>query len=188
MNVPLILILIIVALITESFATSWYSGAIHSKVSEKPPLSLPPALSIIKTLVFALGLLSGRFSSSVLPWFYTTMAYSLMFIIGLKLITETMRFNPEERIVLVDNNRTLLLLSIAGSFNTLFIGISLGLLGVGILTPVLTLFVGTLILSFISITLGKKLGLRPGIRFAGIAAGCIICIVAIRFFILYFIN
>ncbi|HLO89608.1 MAG: manganese efflux pump [Chloroflexota bacterium] len=184
---PFILILIILALLTESFATSWYSGAVHSKVSEKPPYGLPPSLALIKSVVFALGIISGRLGSVALPWYYTTMAYALMFIIGLKLITETMRFHPEERIVLVDNNKTLLILSVAGSFNTLFIGISLGLIGTGIWAPVLTMFAGTLVFSFISLYLGKKYGLRPFIRLAGIAAGSLIAFVALRFFVLYFI-
>lgn len=184
---PIILFLIIVALITESFATSWYSGAIHVKVAEKPPFTLPPALAVVKSIVFSIGVFSGSLVTGYLPWFYATMAYALMFIIGLKMVTETMKFNPEERIILIDSNKTLILLSLAGSFNTLFIGIGLGLIGTSVLSPVITLFAGTLIGSFTGILLGKKFGLRPGIRYAGIIAGVFIAFVALRFFILYFI-
>lgn len=185
---PFILILIIAALLTESFATSWYSGAVNGRTGEKPPYSLPVVLAVVKSLVFALGVFSGSFASAVLPWFYTTMAYALMFIIGLKMALETIRFKPEERIILIDSTRTLWLLSVAGSFNTLFIGISLGLAGAKLLDPVIAVFTGTLIAAFIALVLGKRFGLRPGIRFAGIAAGLIIAVVSLRFFILYFIR
>lgn len=185
---PFILIIIIAALITESFATSWYSGAVNGKTGEKPPYSLPLVLAIVKSLVFALGVFSGSFASAVLPWFYTTVAYALMFIIGLKMLFETLRFKPEERIILIDSSRTMWLLSVAGSFNTLFIGISLGLIGAKILNPVLTVFAGTLTAAFIALILGKRFGLRPGIRFAVIAAGLFIAVIAMRFFILYFIR
>lgn len=185
---PFTLILIIVVLSSESFITTWYSTAIHSKLKEKAPVKLPIALAIVRTLVFALGIFLGNIGSVAFPWFYIAMAYAMMFIIGLKMITESLRFNPEERIVLVDNNRTLILIAFAGSFNPLFIGLSLGLIGTEIIMPCLFLFIFTLLLSIISLYLGKKLGLRPFLRYIGIIAGLVISGIALRFFISYFIN
>lgn len=184
---PFILILIIIAIATESFATNWYSGAIHSKLKEKLPYRLPVGMSLIKSLILAIGIYAGSFGALTLPMYYANMAYALMFIIGLKMITQSMRFNPEERIVLVDNTRTLVLLSIAGSFNSFFIGFGLGLLGISVLMPVAITFFATLILSFAALFLGKQYGLRPFVRITGIVSGAIIAVIALRFFILYFI-
>lgn len=184
---PFILILIIIAIAIESLATSWYSGAIHSKLKEVLPYKLPVAMSVIKSLVLAAGIYAGSLGSLVLPMYYANMAYALMFIIGLKVITQSMRFNPEERIVLVDDSKTMLLISIAGSFNSFFIGFSLGLIGISVLMPVLITFLATLILSYAAMFLGKQYGLRPLVRIAGIVAGSVIAIIALRYFILYFI-
>lgn len=187
-SVPFPLILILAVLVSESFITSWYSSAIHSKLKVGAPVKLPFALAIVKTLILAIGIFLGNIGSIALPWFYTAMAYAMMFIIGLKMITESLRFSPEERIVLIDNNKTLILLGLAGSFNSLFIGLSLGLIGTDILMPCLFLFIFTLILSLTSLYFGKKLGLRPYLRYIGIVGGLIIAGIAIRFFINYFLK
>lgn len=185
---PFPLILILIVLVSESFITTWYSSAIHSRLKEKAPVKLPIAMAMIKTLVLALGIFLGNIGSVALPWFYISMAYAMMFIIGLKMTTESLRFSPEERIVLIDSNKTLILLGLAGSFNSLFIGLSLGLIGTDILMPCLFLFIFTFILSTISLYFGKKFGLRPYPRYTGIIAGLIIAGIALRFFINYFIK
>ncbi len=185
---PLILILILLALVTESFATTWYSAAIHAKLKEKTPVKLPVALAFVKAMVIALGIFIGNVSSSALPWIYIVIAYVLMFIIGIKVIIENMRFLPEERIVLIDSNKTLLILSIAGSFNSFFVALSLGLIGTSVLMPSLITFILTFIAAYISIYLGSKYGLRPFLRITVMVGGALIAGVALRFFITYFLN
>lgn len=186
-KVSFYLLLILLALITESFSTAWYSGAIHGKLVEKMPARLPLALALSKGIILPLGMFLGRVCSSFLPSFYITMAYSLMFIIGLKMITENLRFHPEERIVLIDNNRTLLILSLAGSFNTFFIGISLGLISTKIALASVITFMATLILAYAAMHFGKKFGLRPFIRITGMVMGAVIVLIAMTYFIKYFI-
>lgn len=185
---PFILILVLLSLVTESFVTTWYSAAINAKVKEKLTFLMPVILSVVKTAALALGIFIGLKGSVMIPWFYLTMAYVLMFIIGLKMVIETMRFSPEERIILIDNNKTILLLGIAGSFNTFFVGLSLGLIGSVILHPVVFTFIGTLVLSILAFFLGKKYGLKVFLRITGIIAGALICVIALRFFVLYYIN
>lgn len=181
------LLLILLALITESLSTAWYSGAIHGKLVEKMPVRLPFALALSKGIILPLGMFLGRACTSILPSFYITMAYSLMFIIGLKMITENLRFHPEERIILVDNNKTLLILSLAGSFNTFFIGISLGLISTQIALAAVITFMATLILAYAAMYFGKKLGLRPFIRITGMVMGAVIVLIALTYFIKFFI-
>jgi len=148
---------------------------------------LPVYLAVSKTILFAFGLFAGRFSEGIMPWTYASMAYALLFIIGLKMITQSMKFNPEERIVLADNSRTMILMSLAGSFNSVFVGFSLGLIGVEPLYPVLLVLLGVLAASFAGLFLGGKIGLRPFIRFLSIGAGAVVAFIALRFFILYYI-
>lgn len=187
MFVPFILILIILAIVTESFTTSWYSGSIHAKLREKLPVMLPVYLTVSKSVLFALGLLAGTFGAGIMPWTYTSMAYALLFIIGVKMVTQSMRFNPEERIVLADTPRTMMLMSLAGSFNSVFVGFGLGLIGVEPLYPVLLVMIGVMVASFAGLFLGGKFGLRPYIRFLSIGAGAVVAFIVLRFFILYFI-
>lgn len=182
---PLLLIILLLALIVESFNTTWNSSAIHAKLKEQPPVRLPFALAVIKSLVLALGLSIGFLGSDYLPFFTTP--YALVFIIGLKIITENVRFHPEERIVLIDNTKTLLLVSIAGSFNTFFLGISLGLIGVSATLTIAFNLIVTLIATLAALKLGSTKGLRPYTRYAGIIAGAVISVIALQYFITYFI-
>ncbi len=184
---PFILILILLSLVTESFVTTWYSSAINAKVKETLSLSFPLIIAVIKTAVLSLGIFLGLKGSVVVPWFYLTMAYVLMFIIGLKMVIETMRFSPEEKIVFIDNKKTSFLLSIAGGFNSFFIGISLGLIGTPILQCAIFTLIATSIFSLIAYFLGKKFGLRVFLRIIGIVAGAVVIFVAIRFFVLFYI-
>lgn len=185
---PLLLIIILLALVTESFSTSWYSGAIHKKLALKLPIQLPFALAIIKSLMMALGIYIGNRVYGTLPSHFTIIAYSLMFIVSLKIIWESMRFAPEERIIMVDSTKTLLLLSFAGSFNTFLISICLGLIGVHVLNPCIFTLTTTIVFALAAVNLGAKHGLRPFIRISGIVAGLLITILSLRFIILYLIS
>ncbi len=184
---PFSLIIILLALTTESFATSWYSTAVHSKLEQKPPYLLPFAMAIIKSLVLLGGIFLGSLASVDVPMFYMTMAYALMFIIGLKMLTEVLRFHPEERIVIIDNLKTILLVSVAGSFNTFFLGISLGVLKIAPFYPVVLTFILTIALGYLAIILAIKLGLRPVVRYINIIAALLIALIALKFFISYFL-
>lgn len=172
---------------TESFAASWYSGAIHKKTGDSLPVRLPFALATIKSLLLAIAIFSGNFISDIMPSNLIVIAYAIMTIAGIKIVIESLRFNPEERIILIDDHKTLLFLSLAGSFNTFFVALALGLIGVGILSPYLLTLVATLIFSLAGLYLGASKGLRPGIRYAGILAGTLILAISLRFFILYFL-
>lgn len=185
---PLTVYLIIFIIVTESVAVAWYSGAIHSKLNEKLPLSLPAVITFVKTILFAAGLFTGYLLADVSPWFSIIIAYSIMFITGLKIITENLRFAPEEKIVYTDNLKTMMLVGLAGGFNVLFIGISLGLIGVDMMGSVITFLAATPVLSLIALFAGRRTGLRPEIRYAAIAGGVIICIVAVNFFITFFLK
>lgn len=185
---PLVLLLILLALVAESIATAWNSGALHNRTKDKLPVLLPVSLAVIRSLTLAMGIFIGNWISGTVPWHYIIMAYVLMGVIGLKIAWESFKFTPEERIILVDNYKVMLLLSVAGSFNTFFVALSIGLIGIGVVGPFVFTLLATLIFSFIALQAGWKYGLRPITRYTAMFAGVLITAIALRFFILYFIK
>ncbi len=172
------------AMATVSFIISWFSGALHRKLSVNLHAGFPLFLAIGRTLMIALGIVAGLYGASLITEFSFPAGLILLIVIGIKLGIEALNFNPEERVVLIDNRKTMLLLIIAGSINTFFAGMGLGLVGSSFLVPALTTFIAVSLLSFTGIMAGKKYGYKPTLRFAGLIPATVIIIIGLRLLIL----
>lgn len=180
------IIIITIAIAADSFITAWYSGAIHFKLQEKLTSKMPVSFFAGRTIAITAGVASGTALLGYIGEYSYFFGILLMILIGLKFVIEMVKFIPEEKIILIDNNKTLLLLTIAGSINTYFIGMGLGLAGADIKLPVIVTAIATLGLSFSGKFLGQKMSLRPEVRYTGILAGLIILALSLRLTILYF--
>jgi putative Mn2+ efflux pump MntP len=180
-------VVLTLAISADSFTTSWFSGALHKKLGVSLGFKLPFIFSLGRTFFILSGITAGLYAASVLSDFSYVMGLSLLFILGIKLILESLNFNPEERVILVDNTKTMILLALATSLNSLFIGIGFGIIGIGLLTPGAVTLVSVALFSFAGVTVGRIQGYRPVIRFTGLASGLVILIIVIRLLILNFI-
>ncbi|KAF0198280.1 MAG: hypothetical protein FD166_1631 [Bacteroidetes bacterium] len=113
---------------------------------------------------------------------------SVLSIVGIKLGFESIRFYPEEKVILIDNYRTTFLITIAGSINTLIAGTGLGMIGTGLTAPSLITLTAVACFSCAGIMAGKTFGYRPSVRFIGLISGILILSVTIRLFIFNMIK
>ncbi|NTW23258.1 MAG: hypothetical protein HGA37_01050 [Lentimicrobium sp.] len=178
------IVVLALAMATDSFIISWFSGALHKKLSVKLDAGFPLFLSVGRTLMVALGLVLGLNVSELIPDFAYLTGLSLLSVIGIKLGIEAFNFNPEEKVVLIDNRKTMALLIAAGSINTFFAGIGLGLMKSSLSVPCVTTFIAVLGLSFGGVLAGKKYGYKPTLRFAGLMPAIVIIIIGLRLLIL----
>jgi manganese efflux pump family protein len=181
------IVVLTLAISADSFTTSWFSGALHKKLGISLGIKLPFVFSVGRTLFMITGVTAGLYLASVLSDYSYMMGLSMLMIPGIKLILESLNFNPEEKVILVDNTKTMILLTLATSVNSLFAGIGLGLIGIGLFMPGVVTLVSVAVLSFAGITTGRIFGYKPTIRFAGLAAGVLMLIIILRLMFLNFI-
>jgi putative Mn2+ efflux pump MntP len=130
------------------------------------------------------GFLAGAAISPLINDNRIVFGLILIFITGLKISMETFRFNPEEKIILVDNFTTLLLWSVAGSFSVFLAGAGAGL-GISVSYSALAVFFLISVLgSYAGSGFGSGKGLRPGVRYMVLVSGVVIMIISLRLLIL----
>lgn len=170
----LVLLLIAVGLAMDCFAVSLSCSI------AKP--------NINKTLIFKVAIVFAVFQSAmpVLGWFLGILfkpymekldhwvSFSILLIIGLKMIGEALKKKPGDQCFDFTNNWILLSLAIATSIDAFIIGVSFAFLDVNILQAVLVIGVVTFILSLFGIQIGKKFGLYVSSKWAEILGGLIL--------------
>ncbi len=177
------IVVIVLAMAADSFATSWFTGALHKKLSVKLDISLPLMFTAGRTMMLSLGIGAGWYAASLIPDYSFLIGLSLLLVIGIKPVIEALKFNPEEKVILVDDSRTMLLLSLAVSISSFFAGIGLGMAGSGLLVPVIVTAISVLVFSSAGIKAGETFGYKPIVRFSGLITGIVILIIWFKFLI-----
>lgn len=174
------------ALAVGSFAPAWYTGSLHRKVGIRLPFAAILTGPLIHTLFFAAGIFAAQAMRDFLPGYACMAGQFIILIIGLKQIIESIRFNPEEKIMLIDGPKVLIGLGLARGFNYLLIGLGLGFCGV--FHPVFFTFLFTAEVAAISSGLlsGYRFGLKSAIRTLLLLSGIAIFASALRTLILQF--
>lgn len=178
------IVFIVLAITADSFATSWFTAALHKKLNEKLDFKFPLFISVGRTLLMTIGILAGFYAGSFMPESNYLIGLSLISVIGIKNGIDARNFNPEERVIFVDNNKTMLLLALAGSMGAFITGIGLGIAGCGFFLTVAVTAISTLIFSSLGVKAGKTYGYKPEIRFAGLLPGIVIIVIWLRLLIL----
>jgi putative Mn2+ efflux pump MntP len=177
------IVIIVLALAADGFTTSWFTGALHKKLSVKPGAGLPVFFSAGRTVFMALGIGAGLLAASFMPDHSYRFGMALLLVVGVKYGIDALKFNPEERIFLIDDNKTMLLLTLAGSISTFFAGIGLGMAGSGFWLTVATAALSVFVFSLAGVWAGEKYGYKPKVRFAGLIPGIVILIIWLRLLI-----
>ena len=179
-------VFLITALALGSFAPAWYTGSLHNKIKVKMPWALIFTSAAIHTLFFALGYLPAEALNIYMPGYACLAGQFVVFIVGFKLIVEAIRFSPEEKIVLVDDRQSLILVGAARGFNYFLIGLGLGLCTGFSLHYLYILFAAEAAAIASGLVLGERYGLRAIIRTLFLISGIGILAVALRSIILLF--
>ena len=150
------------------------------------PWALLFTSAAIHTLFFALGYLPAVALNRFMPGYACFTGQFIVLIVGLKLILEAIRFSPEEKIILVDDWQSLLLVGTARGFNYLLIGMGLGFCTGFNLQFLIIIFAAEAVAIASGLFLGKRYGLKAIIRTLFLISGIGILAAALRAIILLF--
>lgn len=152
------ILLIALGLSMDSFAVS-VSNGIRIK-SYKFNLALKNALffAAFQGAMPIIGYTIGLGFKNIITSFDHWIAFGLLALIGVKMIYESVKGDNNKAILNVQNNKILIMQSIATSIDALIVGTSLAFLNFPILTSSLIIGIVTLIFSFFGVVAGKKCG------------------------------
>ncbi|MBW6491384.1 MAG: manganese efflux pump [Lentimicrobium sp.] len=174
------------ALALGSFAPAWYTGSLHKKVDVRLPFMVLLTGPLTHTLFFAAGIFSSLALSDYLPAYACIAGQLIILIIGFKLIIESIRFNPEEKIILIDDRKVMILVGLARGFTYLLIGLGLGFCGGFDPRFLIILFVLEIVAHAAGLLSGYRFGLKSVIRTLFLLSGIAILATALRTLILQF--
>ena len=163
------LFLIAVGLSMDAFAVSVTKGItlknINSKIAFKIAFSFGFFQGVMPLIGWFLGIRFESYIKSIDHW----IAFFLLSFIGLKMILEAVESNRIDfknesekdtymKSISTIDNKEILILSIATSIDALAVGVSFAFLSISIFPVCFSIFLITLIVCFLGVLIGKKLG------------------------------
>ena len=112
------------------------------------------------------------------PW----IAFALLFLIGAKMVAESLLGKNADPAACADPTRgfSLLILSVASSLDAFGVGFGLGMLGAGLITPAVWFGVTAGAMTWVSMKLGNRLSTKFG-RWVEAGGGLILMALAVEF-------
>lgn len=175
------LIFIAVGLSLGSLAASLSAG-VYERVFLKKGIRIASIFALFHILMSVLGWLAGFSLNSFIGYYLLWFSFSIIFIIGLKMIFEAIKVNPDERRFDFSQNSVLILLAIASAIDTFIVGISFGFLNSNIIYIAVIFGFLTFIFSLVGLFLGNiNRFAKP--RVARFLGGLILIFIAIKILI-----
>ncbi|MDD3978263.1 MAG: manganese efflux pump MntP family protein [Methanomicrobium sp.] len=164
----------------DSFAVSVSSGTTKMKGKFKTAVVIGLVFGFFQGFMPLLGWILGinitRFILDYAHW----IAFFLLFIIGIKMIEESLsEKGSDEKLIDIQNPYVLLLLGIATSIDALAVGLSFAFLNESVLFPAFVIGIITFLISFVGVYLGDKLQSSAG-RYATFIGGVILILIGVK--------
>lgn len=151
------ILFVALGLAMDAFAVSVTSGFTIKYLRIQHALRLAAFFGLFQAIMPGIGWLVGvglkDFISEIDHW----IAFGLLSMIGLKMIYESTRMNPDKKLDPL-NIYVILILSIATSIDALAVGLTLSILDISIINPAIIIGVITFLLSFIGVYVGDRFG------------------------------
>jgi len=178
----LTIIIIAIGLSFDTFAVSISSGLLKKDIMFLSALKIAFSLAFFQSVMPLLGWLAGTGIKDSIKSFDHWVAFSLLAIIGLKMIYESLR--PEKHKNGTDplNYYYILGISIATSLDALFVGFSFAFLDFPIYASMLIIGGITFLISMSGILFGKKTGNKYGKKME-ILGGLILIVIGAKILI-----
>lgn len=154
------IILIGVGLSVDALTVSFTAGVCNKNINITKSIKIALAFAIFQMLMPVVGWFLGDIFASKLQVLDHWVAFSLLSIIGIKMIIDS--FKKDKECPNFSSNKVLILLAIATSIDALAIGLTLALLKINIIIPAIIIGVITFTLCIGGIIVGKKLGDKLG--------------------------
>ena len=152
------IIFIAFGLAMDAFAVSVTSGITIKQLKVRNALKIALFFGAFQAFMPVIGWLAGLSLRAIISSVDHWIAFGLLFVVGCKMIYESVKLEPKERTINPLDVSILLMLSIATSIDALAVGVSFAFLKVSIATPVIIIGVVTFILSFTGVYIGDRFG------------------------------
>lgn len=154
-------LLLAVGLAMDAFAVSISKGLSSSENHVRLGLRLALTFGVFQSGMTLLGYFAGNSFKSLIESFDHWVAFTLLLIIGGKMVWESFSKEEEEESggeTGIISTKTLLILGVATSIDALAVGISFSVLEVTLLLPVLMIGIVCALFSFSGVFIGKWAG------------------------------
>jgi len=149
------IVILVLGLSMNSFAVS-VSCSMHYCINLKKAAKVALFLSLFQTVMPVIGWLLGSVILSMIANAGQLIAFSILIIIGIKMIIGGLKTNPESRSFDINRMVVLIGLSVATSIDAFITGISFDLLEMPIATAAIVFFIVTFIVSLSGVYINKK--------------------------------
>lgn len=152
------IILIALGLAMDSVAVAIANGINSKKIKLFQSLKISFSFGFFQATMPLLGWILGIGLKNIITEVDHWVAFTLLVLIGIKMIHDVNNKKNKEKVIVLVNNKILLMQSIVTSIDAFIIGMSLAFLKLPVLTSVTIIGIITFLLSFIGVHFGKKLG------------------------------
>lgn len=160
----LTILLIAISLSFDTFAVSVSSGLILKQIDFYKASRIAIVLAVFQALMPVIGWLLGIGVKEYAEQFDHWIAFTILGLLGLKMIYESFKTNPEERQFNPLDIKVMLGMAIATSIDALIVGFSFALLNFKIVLSVGIIGSVTYIVAMLGMLFGKNMGARMGQR------------------------
>lgn len=175
----LTIFLIAVGLSMDSFAVSITSGLVLNKIDFKNATKIALSLAFFQAMMPTLGWLIGVKIQVYIESFDHWIAFGLLFLIGMKMILESLKDDESDKNFNPMKPKVLLMMSLATSIDALVVGISFAFIEYKWFVSGFIIGATTYIISMLGILFGKKMGSRFGNKME-IVGGIILILIGVR--------
>ncbi len=180
----LTILLIAIGLAMDSFAVSLAIGTTTLCNDRRSILSVTLHFGVFQAVMPVLGWLAGTTIARFIAAYDHWVAFGLLAYIGVSMIISGFKLGVKTEIIDPNNEKTLLMLSLATSIDALAVGLSMALLSINIVLPVIIIGIVTMALSELGLHVGDRLGLKFG-KTIKIIGGMILLFIGIRIVIIH---
>jgi len=158
--------IIAVSLSIDSFAASVVLGSNSKQIKLINVIKVAIIMGFFQALMPVIGWGIGDKFKYLIESFDHWVAFVLLLLVGGKMLYESLsKKNDTSNSFQISNFYVLVTLGISTSIDALVIGIGLGVLKVGIVTPAIIIGVVTFVFSSIGVVIGKNVGKQFGAKF-----------------------
>ncbi|HEX3007187.1 MAG TPA: manganese efflux pump MntP family protein [Bacteroidales bacterium] len=175
----LTIFLIAVGLSMDSFAVSITSGLVLNQIDFKKASRIAFSLGFFQALMPTIGWFIGVRIQTYIENFDHWIAFGLLFIIGLKMILESLKKDEDDRNFNPLNPKVLLVMSLATSIDALVAGISFAFSEYHWFLSAVVIGATTFVISMLGILFGKKVGHKFGSKME-ILGGAILIFIGVK--------
>jgi putative Mn2+ efflux pump MntP len=155
--VDLAVLLIALGLAMDSFSVSIANGLATKTFKISKALTIALFFGFVQGLMPVFGWLAGESIADYISAFDHWIAFTLLTVIGIKMIYESIVNNPNN-FLSVYTIKVILILSVVTSIDALAVGFSFSFLDISIFFPAIIIGVITFLLSFLGVYVGRRFG------------------------------